>query len=70
MRISQSTLQEAHNKGYDKYIIKDRIYTLFYSQNAGYYIQLSCYYDTGLKKGFYTSKEVNEAAGRDMFIAF
>jgi hypothetical protein len=68
MRISQPTLRAAYNQRKDKYIIKGRIYTLFYSQNAGYYIQLSCYYNTGLKKGFYTSKEVNKAAGCDMFI--
>lgn len=62
MKLSQEKLEKAYNENKRYYISRGRVFSVFYSRNAGFYTLPGAILDTQ-EKGFFTASEVNKIAG-------
>lgn len=62
MKLSQETLKTAYNENKRYFISRGRVFSVFYSRNAGFYTLPGVILNTK-EKGFFTALEVNRIAG-------
>lgn len=67
MKIPQEKLETAYNENKRYYIVRGRVFSVFYSQNAGFYTLPGAILDTK-ERGFFTAPEVNRIAGTKILI--